>query len=78
MSLVRTESLFLTSLQAQKQARFAQTTFLHVVNAILLPPTANGTLAEDVSEEWKKWWDRCDDIRYYFLKEAACVIFIPL
>ncbi|GAA5849657.1 hypothetical protein JCM8547_000524 [Rhodosporidiobolus lusitaniae] len=74
MSLVRTESLFLTSLHPQKQARFAQTTFVHVVRAILLPPTEDGSLAEDVTEEWKKWWDRCDDVRYYFLKEAASLL----
>ncbi|GAA6027656.1 hypothetical protein JCM8097_007968 [Rhodosporidiobolus ruineniae] len=74
MSLVRTESLFLTSLHPTKQARFAQTTFVFVVRAILLPSTKEGTLVEDVSEEWKKWWDRCDDIRYYFLKEAASLL----
>ncbi|BGP15787.1 hypothetical protein JCM10213_005731 [Rhodosporidiobolus nylandii] len=74
MSLVRSESLFLTSLHPQKQARFAQTTFVYVVRAILLPPTEDGALPEDVSEEWKKWWDRCDDVRYYFLKEAANIL----
>ncbi|GAA5885679.1 hypothetical protein JCM6882_007524 [Rhodosporidiobolus microsporus] len=74
MSLVRTESLFLTSLHPTKQARFAQTTFVHVVRAILLPPTEGGVIQEDVSEEWGKWFDRCDDVRYYFLKEAALLL----
>ncbi|GAA5830762.1 hypothetical protein JCM11251_001065 [Rhodosporidiobolus azoricus] len=74
MSLVRTESLFLTSLHPTKQARFAQTTFVHVVRAILLPPTEGGAIQEDVKEEWNKWFDRCDDIRYYYLKEAATIL----
>ncbi|GAA5968774.1 hypothetical protein JCM11641_000727 [Rhodosporidiobolus odoratus] len=73
MSLVRTESLFLTSLHPAKHARFAQTTFVHIVRGILTPQP-NVELREDVLEEWKKWWDRYDDVRYYTLKEAAAIL----
>ncbi|GAA6007681.1 hypothetical protein JCM10207_004838 [Rhodosporidiobolus poonsookiae] len=74
MQLVRTESLFLTSLHPTKSARFAHPTFAYVVRAILLPSNEDGVLKADVSEEWQKWWDRCDDVRLYFLKEAASLL----
>ncbi|GAA6062902.1 hypothetical protein JCM10212_004351 [Sporobolomyces blumeae] len=71
MSLVRTESLFLTSLHHARQAQFARTTFDFVVRALLLPYGGDGILKADVAEEWKKWWDRNDDVRYYFLNRGA-------
>jgi len=77
MSLVRTESAFLTSLHPDRQAKFAHATFAHVVRAILLPPSDDGEIQPDVAEEWQKWWDRCDDVRYWFLREAACVRLSP-
>lgn len=75
MSLVRSGSHFLTSLHPDRQAKFAHTTFAHVVRAVLLPPGEgeDAELKQDVLDEWKKWWDRCDDVRYWFLREAACV-----
>lgn len=75
MSLVRSESHFLTSLHPDRQAKFAHATFAHVVHAVLLPPGQgeDAELKQDVLDEWKKWWDRCDDVRYWFLREAACV-----
>lgn len=73
MSLVRTESLFLTSLHSERQAKFAHGTFTNVVRSLLLPPSEDGVLPSDVAEEWLKWWDRCDDVRYWFLRETACV-----
>lgn len=39
----------------------------------LLVPVGTGELLEDTKQEWMKWWDRYDDVRFYFLKEAACV-----
>ncbi|GAA5917434.1 hypothetical protein JCM5296_001624 [Sporobolomyces johnsonii] len=74
MSLVRTESLFLTSLHHSNQAQFAHATFAFVVRALLLPPDEEGVLKADVAEEWKKWWDRCDDVRYWFLEKAAVLL----
>ncbi|GAA5924671.1 hypothetical protein JCM1841_006381 [Sporobolomyces salmonicolor] len=74
MSLVRTESLFLTSLHHSNQAQFAHVTFAFVVRAMLLPPGNEGVLKADVAEEWKKWWDRCDDVRYWFLEKAAALL----
>ncbi|BGP24309.1 Maturation and nuclear export of 40S ribosomal subunits interacting protein [Rhodotorula toruloides] len=74
MSLVRTESMFLTSLDPARRARFARSTFSYVVRALLLPPTEDGTLDPDVLEEWKKWWDRCDDVRLFFLEQAAALL----
>ncbi|GJN89024.1 hypothetical protein Rhopal_001998-T1 [Rhodotorula paludigena] len=74
MSLVRTESLFLTSLHSERQAKFAHGTFANVVRSLLLPPSEDGTLPSDVAEEWLKWWDRCDDVRYWFLRETASLL----
>ncbi|GAA5821486.1 hypothetical protein JCM3770_000595, partial [Rhodotorula araucariae] len=74
MSLVRTESTFLTALHPDRQAKFAHATFAHVVRALLLPPGEDAELKPDVAEEWKKWWDRCDDVRYWFLREAATLL----
>ncbi|GAA5912243.1 hypothetical protein JCM8208_001311 [Rhodotorula glutinis] len=74
MSLVRTESSFLTSLHPDRQAKFAHATFAHVVRAILLPPSDDGEIQPDVADEWQKWWDRCDDVRYWFLREAATLL----
>ncbi|KAJ8294950.1 hypothetical protein OF846_002016 [Rhodotorula toruloides] len=74
MSLVRTESMFLTSLDPARRAKFARSTFAYVVRALLLPPTEDGTLDPDVLEEWKKWWDRCDDVRFFFLEQAAALL----
>lgn len=71
MSLLRTESQFLTSLHSTRQAQFATSTFSIVVRGILLPANEDGILTSETLEEWKKWWDRYDDIRFYFLKEAA-------
>jgi hypothetical protein len=36
-----------------------------------LPPDDEGVLKGDVGEEWKKWWDRNDDVRYFFLAKGA-------
>ncbi|GAA5982170.1 hypothetical protein JCM10908_004766 [Rhodotorula pacifica] len=78
MSLVKTESLFLTSLDSERRAKFAESTLAYVVRALLVPETESseddGVLREDVAEEWKKWWDRCDDVRYYFLTNAASLL----
>ncbi|KWU46226.1 CBF-domain-containing protein [Rhodotorula sp. JG-1b] len=74
MSLVKTESLFLTSLDAERRARFAESTLAYVVRALLVPENDDGQLGDDVAEEWKKWWDRCDDVRYYFLTNAASLL----
>ncbi|GAA5884161.1 hypothetical protein JCM16303_005948 [Sporobolomyces ruberrimus] len=71
MSLIRTESLFLTSLHHSKQAQFARASFEYVVRALLLPPDNEGILKTDLAEEWKKWWDRNDDIRFFFLAKGA-------
>jgi len=71
MSLIRTESLFLTSLHHAKQAQFARSSFEYVVRALLLPPDNDGVLKADLAEEWKKWWDRNDDVRYFFLNKGA-------
>lgn len=71
MSLVKIESLFLTSLDSERRAKFAESTLAYVVRALLVPENDDGQLGDDVAEEWKKWWDRCDDVRYYFLTNAA-------
>ncbi|GAA6024439.1 hypothetical protein JCM11491_001737, partial [Sporobolomyces phaffii] len=71
MSLVRTESLFLTSLHPVQQAQFARGSFEHVVRALLLPSDNGGVLKPDVADEWNKWWDRNDDVRYFFLNKGA-------
>ncbi|GAA5963703.1 hypothetical protein JCM3765_003552 [Sporobolomyces pararoseus] len=74
MSLIRTESLFLTSLHHAKQAQFARSSFGFVAKALLLPPDNDGILSAELAEEWKKWWDRNDDVRYYFLTKGAELI----
>ncbi|BGP55181.1 hypothetical protein JCM8202_006348 [Rhodotorula sphaerocarpa] len=74
MSLVKTESLFLTSLDSERRAKFAESTLAYVVRALLIPENETGELGEGVAEEWKKWWDRCDDVRYYFLTNAAALL----
>ncbi|GAA5845410.1 hypothetical protein JCM3766R1_006544 [Sporobolomyces carnicolor] len=71
MSLIRTESLFLTSLHHTKQAQFARASFEFVVKALLLPPANDGVLQADLAEEWKKWWDKNDDVRYFFLSKGS-------
>ena len=73
MSLLRTEADFLTSLHRSRQAQFPTDTFAHIVRGIVQPAGEDGVLRADVKDEWLKWWNRCDDIRYHFLKQAACV-----
>ncbi|KAL8292627.1 hypothetical protein RQP46_001239 [Phenoliferia psychrophenolica] len=72
MSLVRTEAAFLTSLHPTRASQWPSATFALVVKGLLLP-TGNGELLEDTKQEWMKWWDRYDDVRYHFLKEAAAL-----
>ena len=80
MSLLRTESLFLTSLHPTRSAQFGSKTFAIIVKSILLPglnPAVESMdgevnlLRDEMKEEWNKWWNKNDDIRYYFLKEAS-------
>lgn len=71
MSLLRTECNFLTSLHSTKQAQFASSTFSIIVKGILQPASNDGLLTAETLEEWKKWLDRYDDIRFHFLKEAT-------
>ncbi|KAK4053385.1 Maturation and nuclear export of 40S ribosomal subunits interacting protein [Microbotryomycetes sp. JL201] len=70
MQLLRTESQFLTSLHPAKQAQFATSTLRHIVN-VLLAPTDDDQLPEDVRDEWITFLTRYDDIRFYFLQEAT-------
>ncbi|GAA5877688.1 hypothetical protein JCM3774_006642 [Rhodotorula dairenensis] len=75
MSLVKTESLFLTSLDPERRAKFAESSLAYVVRALLVPENdQDGELRDDIADEWKKWWDRCDDVRYYFLTNAASLL----
>ncbi|SCV67636.1 BQ2448_5247 [Microbotryum intermedium] len=74
MSLLRTESTFLTSLHHSRQAQFPSSTFVHVVRAILLPQDDEGLIVAEIKDEWQRWWNVCDDIRYHFLKEAAVLL----
>lgn len=76
MSLLRTESNFLTSLHPNRTAQFASSTFALIVKGLLLPPD-DELLQEDTREEWQKWFNKCDDVRFYFLKEATCVFHRP-
>lgn len=71
MNLVRSEASFLTSLHRSRQAQFPVATFSHVVRAILVPAGDDGLLRTEIKDEWFKWWNRDDDIRFYFLKQAA-------
>lgn len=71
MSLLRAESAFLTSLHHSRQAQFPSSTFAHIVRAILVPTPRGAELRLETREEWLKWFNRDDDIRYHFLKEAA-------
>ena len=73
MSLLRTESAFLTALHPHRQAQFASHTFAIIVRGLLCPAADEGVLRPEIREEWKKYWDRYDDIRYHFLKESAYV-----
>ncbi|KAK4700927.1 U3 small nucleolar RNA-associated protein 19, partial [Phenoliferia sp. Uapishka_3] len=70
LSLVRTEAAFLTSLHPTRASQWPSPTFALVVKGLLIPP-GDGELLEDTKQEWMKWWDRYDDVRYHFLKEAA-------
>jgi U3 small nucleolar RNA-associated protein 19 len=77
MNLVRSESTFLTSLHRSRQAQFPSSTFSHVVRAILVPSAQqqfdldNASIRSEIKDEWLKWWNRDDDVRFYFLKQSA-------
>lgn len=71
MNLLRAESGFLTSLHPHRQAQFAHASFAHIVRALLLPAGDGGLIRQEVRDEWRKWFDRYDDVRFYFLREAA-------
>ena len=84
MSLLRTESAFLTSLHPTRAAQFGSSPFASVVKSLLLPGFkgdlalgAKGKsatlLRDDMKEEWNKWWNKNDDIRYHFFKESSYV-----
>ena len=75
MSLLRTESGFLTALHPHRQAQFATQTFAIIVRGLLCPTGDEGVLRPEIREEWKKYWDRYDDVRFHFLREAA---YVPL
>lgn len=71
MQMVRSESQFLTSLHPSRQAQFATTTFAHLVKMLLSPPTPDAHVPQDIRDEWQKYWNRYDDIRFHFLRESA-------
>ncbi|KAM0748140.1 CBF-domain-containing protein [Meredithblackwellia eburnea MCA 4105] len=72
MSLIRTESAFLTSLHPQKQHQWPHESFRLIVRQLLLPSHSNNQLLPDEAKvEWLKYWNKYDDIRYYFFKESA-------
>jgi U3 small nucleolar RNA-associated protein 19 len=78
LSLLRTESLFLTSLHHSKQAQFANTTFAVLVKGLLAPDVEDegvtaGWINDELREEWRKVFDRYDDLRFYFLKASTLV-----
>ncbi|SGY16295.1 BQ5605_C012g06834 [Microbotryum silenes-dioicae] len=74
MSLLRTESTFLTSLHHSRQAQFPSSTLVHILRAILLPQDDEGLIVPEIKDEWQKWWNVCDDIRYHFLKGSATLL----
>lgn len=71
MSLLRHEASFLTSLHSSRQAQFPTSTFAHIVRGILIPTPEGADLSPEIKEEWLKWFNRDDDIRYHFLKGAG-------
>lgn len=81
LSLLRTESVFLTLLHPIRQAQIASSTFSYLVRALLTPviaeaeedSTTAGWINDELKDEWKKSFDKYDDLRYHFLKEAAYV-----
>ncbi|GAA5906641.1 uncharacterized protein JCM6883_004540 [Sporobolomyces salmoneus] len=59
------------SIHHSKQTQVARAALEYVVKAFLLPPANDGILQPDLAEEWKNWWDRNDDVRYFFLHKGV-------
>ena len=67
MSLLRTESSYISNKTSPPTPQFAIETFRRIIRALLL----ENPMIDDVRNEFlDKWPGKCDDIRYFFLKES--------
>ncbi|TIA92879.1 hypothetical protein E3P99_00441 [Wallemia hederae] len=68
MSLIRTESSYISNKTSPPSPQFAIESFRRIVRPLLI---TDKPLIEDVRREWlEKWIGKCDDIRYFFFKET--------
>lgn len=68
MSLLRTESSYMSNKTSPPSPQFAMESFRRIVRPLLI---TRKPLIEDVRKEWlDKWIGKCDDIRYFFFKET--------
>lgn len=73
MTLVRAESNLMTALVSENgsNVHFALQTFGRLVDAIIEAESVERGLRDDVLQEWLKFFNRYDDVRYYFFKHVA-------
>jgi U3 small nucleolar RNA-associated protein 19 len=76
LDFVRVEAERLTSLQNPPAHQFASHLFRKIVRALLIPVEETGAVtAADVRADFVlRYLNFCDDVRYYFLRESAYVL----
>ncbi|EOR02015.1 hypothetical protein E3P89_00615 [Wallemia ichthyophaga] len=68
MSLLRTESSYISNKTVPPSPQFAIDSFRRIVRPLLINKKP---MFDDVRSEWlDKWIGKCDDIRYFFFKET--------
>ena len=86
-SLLKHISSFYTQSSPNSQPQFHSSHFRKIVSALLFCPQSlrnssssqDGLLNSDVLAQFlERWLDVNDDIRWFFLREAACVYYLPL
>ncbi|KAI5480438.1 ribosome biogenesis protein NOC4 [Pseudohyphozyma bogoriensis] len=77
-SLFRTESTLLTSLHPSKQSQFPISSYQILVSTLLLPSDPP-LLTQTTIDDFKKYLEKYDDVRYYFLSCASATLapYIP-
>lgn len=72
MSLIRTESSYISNKTKPATPQFAIESFRRLVRSLLV---SEKPIIDDVRKEWiDKWPGKCDDIRYFFFKETISLL----
>ncbi|TIB88662.1 CBF-domain-containing protein [Wallemia mellicola] len=72
MSLIRTESSYISNKTKPATPQFAIESFRRLVRSLLV---SEKPIIDDVRKEWiEKWPGKCDDIRYFFFKETISLL----